>query len=484
MPGDFSPSNPPEDEKNFAELFESYMADKKELRVGDRIEGEIISIGDKNLFVHTGTKTDGVAEKAEFTGKDGQFPYKAGDRIELYVVAVSEHEIRLSRSVSGAGGLSQLYTAFKSRIPVSGKVIETCKGGFQVQIQQQRAFCPVSQMDLKYAEEPETYVGQTFEFLITRITEGGRNIVVSRRELLKKQLAARQEKFIQTVKEGDLLDGRVVRIMPYGAFVELFPGIEGMVHISELSWSRIGRPEEAVKQKDVIRVKVLSIEPDKDKDLLRISLSAKQAAGDPWVNIHQAFKAGDKVTGTVTRCADFGAFVEIAPGIEGLVHISEMSYTRRVVRAEDVVSPGETAVVAIKEIDAEKRRISLSMKDAQGDPWAGVAQRYRVGQEVVGTIEKKEPFGFFIRLEPGITGLLPRSKIYDAPASGDIDKLKIDSLLSLVVEEVHPRDRKITLGIQGDRPDKDWRQYRTADSSGDMGVLEEKLRAALNRRKK
>ncbi len=487
MTEDFSPSDHPENEESFEELFESYMAEEKELRVGDRVKGEIISIGDKNLFIHTGAKTDGVAEKAEFLDKDGQFPYQVGDPIELYVTAVNDHEIRLSKSVTGAGGLNQLYTAYKSRIPVEGKVSETCKGGFRVQIQQQSAFCPISQMDHRYVEEPDAYVGNTFEFLITQITEKGRNIVISRRELLQEQFAAERQKFVETVNAGDVLDGRVIKIMPYGAFVELFPGVEGMVHISELSWSRTASPEEVVKSDETIRVKVLSIEPDaKSKGALKISLSVKQATGDPWDSIHQTFTAGDKVSGTVTRCADFGAFVEIAPGIEGLVHISEMSHTRRVVRAEDVVSPGETIPVMIKDIDAEKRRISLSMKDSEGDPWAAVEEKYKVGQQVTGTIEKKETFGFFISLEPGITGLLPRSKITGAAGAADIDRLKVNSPISLVIEEIHPRERKITLGMEGEKTNTEWQNYRAADRSGggDMGDLGEKLKAALKQTQK
>jgi small subunit ribosomal protein S1 len=477
-------------EENFADMFESYMTEQKEINVGDRISGEIISIGDKNVFINTGTKTDGVVEKGELLDKDNELPYKQGDRLDLYVVAISDGEIRLSKAISGAGMDHLLYDAYKTHIPVEGKVVETCKGGFRVSIMNKIAFCPISQMDTQYVELPDGYVGNTYEFLLTKFEDRGKNIIVSRRELLKIQQEAAKKEFFSKVQTDDILDATVKTIMPYGAFVELYPGVEGLIHISELSWTRVGHPNEIVNIGDLIKVKILGI----NKDTGKISLSARQAATDPWLTVNQQFKPGDKTEGKVTRCMDFGAFVEIAPGIEGLVHVSEMSYQKRIAKASDVVAPGDVVPVMVKEIDTVNKRISLSMKAVEGDPWTNIEQKYTVGQQVFGRVEKKESFGYFIQLEPGVTGMLPKSKISAAHNPSDIEKLKIDDPIAVTIEEIKPRERKISLGVEGDTDD--WKAFVKKEAppasmgtvggtmGGMLGDLGQKLQSALNSQKK
>lgn len=476
------PRNNDSSDENFADLFESYLQDMKDdISVGEQITGEIIAIGPENVFVDTGTKIDGVVEKVALLDENGELPYKVGDMISLYVVSRDDSEIRLSKVLTGSGGTSRLYDAHRNKIPVEGRILETCKGGFRVNVLGKTAFCPISQVDVAYVENPADYVGETYEFLITRIEERGRNIVISRRELLNRQIAAEREKFLKAVQTGDILDGRVSKIMPFGAFVTLAPGVDGMVHISELSWSRVGTPEEAVQVNDPVSVKVLSIEEAKDKTKPpKISLSIKQAGGDPWEKIHEEFHNGDKVTGTVTRCADFGAFVEIAPGLEGLVHISEMSYKRRILKAQDVVQPGETVAVMIKSIDPENRRISLSIKDAQGDPWIDIGTRYHVGDTISGTLEKKERFGYFITLEPGIVGLLPMSAINNAPNQKDLEKLKVNDSVAVTIESIQAQERKISLSAGDSMEKAKWQEYSADKSSAaGLGELGEKLKAAL-----
>lgn len=465
------------EEENFADLFESYMTEQVDIQVGDKIRGEIIAVGDKNIFINTGTKTDGVVEKSELLNDANELECKTGDILDLYVVAIADGEIRLSKSISGAGGDRLLYDAYQNHIPVEGKVTEKCKGGFRVSVMKKSAFCPISQMDTRYVENEDEYVGQTFNFLISKFEQRGKNMVVSRRDLLRQEQEAAKKEFFKTAKPEDMVAGTVVAIKPYGVFVEIVPGVEGMIHISELAWSRVGHPNEIYSVNDPVTAKIIDINPETSK----IALSVRQASADPWETIHQQFKVGDKINGKVTRCADFGAFVEIAPGIEGLVHVSEMSYLKRIVRAEDVVSPGETVAVTIKDIDAEKKRVSLSMKDAQGDPWLNIGRKYTVGKVYSGRIEKKESFGYFINLEPGVTGLLPKSKINNAPNATEIEKLKIDDPISVKVEEIHATNRKITLGVEGDG--SDWKKFapqkKTPSSSGSLGDLGEKLRSAL-----
>ena len=473
------------EEQSFADLFEAYSSGMQDdLQVGDKISAKIISIGNESIFLDTGTKADGVVERAELLDETGCLSYEVGDKIDLYVVALDEQEIRLSRAISGIGGLSLLQDAFENTIPVEGKISATCKGGFHVTLLQRRAFCPISQMDVRYIETPEDYVGQTQEFLITRLEENGKNIVLSRRKLLAQAMEKEKQKFFSTLKEGDIREGRVVKLMPFGAFVELIPGVEGMVHISELSWSRVEKAEEVVRIDDRVTVKVTAVEEGDKKNRKKISLSMKQVAQDPWDSLAGKFHSGDKVTGRVTRCMKFGVFVEIAPGVEGLVHISEMSYLKRVTRPEDMVAAGETVSVVIREIDLKNRRISLSMRDAQGDPWLEIGDKFSVGQVVRGTLEKKEKFGFFVSLAPGITGLLPKSKMNSAGKSVELEQLKTGQEFPVVIEEINAAERKITLP-PGDATDREgWKEFNPEASAAPMSDLAEKLQQAMTAKSK
>ena len=477
------PNGPENEEESFAALLDQYSPESdSDLRVGDKIRGKIISIGDDTIFVDTNTKIDASVERADLLDESGELAYSVGDAVELYVVAASESEVRLSRAIAGIGGLNMLKEAQAQNIPVEGRVQATCKGGFHIEVMQRRAFCPISQIDRIYVEDPEPYVGEKYQFLISRIESGGRNIVVSRRQLLERELAAAREAFLETLAIDQVLEGQVTRIQPFGAFVELVPGVEGLVHISELSWSRRAGIEDVVRTGDRIAVKVLGIEQTEDTGKLKISLSAKQVSGDPWLDINSQFEVGQKVQGTVTRCAKFGAFVEISPGVEGLVHISELSYTRRVMDPAEVVTVGETVPVVIKEIDLEKKRLALSVRDAEGDPWVNIKDQFSIGQTVEGRLERKEDFGFFINLAPGITGLLPKSLISRSPESGRIEKTREGGTVTVVIESINPAEHKMTL-MPGD-PDNEqnWQEFSKPSSTA-MGSLGEKLQQALSKRK-
>jgi len=470
------------DEKSFAALLEDYSPGKDAvISVGNKIRGKIVSIGKDSVFVDTGTKIDGVVEKAELCDDDQSMALKEGDIIELYVVALSEDEIRLSKAVSGIGGLDMLKEAYRQSIPVEGKINETCKGGFRVEVLQRKAFCPLSQVDLNFVENPSEYVGKTLNFLVTTLEENGKNIVLSRRALLEREVEKTRKAFYETLRVGSIVDGRATKIMPYGVFVELAAGVEGMVHISELGWSRAASPESVVRVGDTVQVKVIDIKPSAKPGQLKIALSIKQMTADPWESVDDYFREGDRIGGTVTRCADFGAFVEVAPGIEGLVHISEMSYKKRVLKPEEIVSVGESVSVMIKEIDLQKRRLSLSIRDAEGDPWVDVANKYSPGQTLEGILEKKEKFGYFITLEPGITGLLPKSKLGGSNLAATIEKLKPGDPIKVVIEAVSPKERKISLAPVNTADEQNWQKF-AADAGSSMGSLGDKLQRALDQK--
>ena len=473
-----------QNELSFAELFESYDAGMgKELNQGDLVDGRIISIGAANVYIDTGTKSDGVVDKAELLDENGELPYKVGDRLKLYVVSLNESEIILSKALSGAGKATMLLDASENRTPVEGKVTGVIKGGFTVDILGKRAFCPVSQMDVKYVENQEEYIGQTHRFLITRYEEGGKNIVVSRRDLQNEEIQERLAVFLDTVKEGDTVEGRVTRIMSYGAFVELIPGVEGMVHVSELSWSRIEKPEEIVQPGDTVAVKLLKIESLKESGVPKISLSMKQTASNPWDGMGADFHVGDQVSGKVVRLTAFGAFVEIAPGVDGLVHISEMSHTKRILRPDDVVKQGEQVHVVIKSIDMNSKRISLSIKDALGDPWTGASTRYEPGSTHEGRLEKKEKFGLFITLEPGVTGLMPASNISHAAKPSDYEGLKPGDTILVMIQETDEEKRRITLTSPDQKDPDNWKQFAASKASKSGSTMESLFLEAMNKKK-
>ena len=474
----------PDTEESFADLLEAYSVGMNEnIQVGDQIRCRVISIGTNNVFVDTGTKVDGIVEKAELLDEEQRLMVNEGDDLDLYVIAASEGEIRLSKAISGIGGINMLRDAYEQKIPVEGKVVATIKGGFQVEVIKRRAFCPISQMDITYVEDPEIYVGQAFSFLIKRFEEKGRNIVISRRDILQKEQDASRKAFMEQLDEDTIYDGTVVRIMPFGAFVNLAPGVEGLVHISELSWSRLDTPDQAVKVGDRLRVKVLGFKEGGKPGTKKISLSVKQAMGDPWADASSRIRVGDKIKGKVTRCANFGAFVELFSGIEGLVHISEMSYTRRVMRPEDVVAPGDEVMVAVKAFDLDKKRISLSIKDAEGDPWADVEERFTPGKSVTGQVEKKEGFGIFVNLSPGVTGLLPKSKITASEKGAAIEALKPGAAITVTIDTVNPRERKISLGTGDVVDDQGWQAY-ASENSNSLGSLGDQLKKAMSKQKK
>ena len=473
------------EEQSFADLFAASIEEKAPpVKVGAKIKGRIIGIGDESVFIDAGVKIDGVAVKKELLDENGVFPYAEGDTIELYVVDMAKDEIKLSRAFSGSGGLEALYDAKESGVPVNGRIAGVVKGGVSVEIMRQRAFCPVSQIDLNYVSDPAALVGQEYQFLITKVEERGRNIVVSRRKLLEIEREKALAELLETLRVGDVIEATVTRLAPFGAFARIAPGVDGLIHISELSWRRVADPAEAVGLGETLPVKVTAIEKSEKTGQLKISLSVKQAGADPWTNVADQFKAGDLVTGKVARLADFGAFIELAPGIEGLAHISELSHVKRVLKASDVLTQGEEVTVMVKEIDSAKRRISLSLKAAGADPWLEAAASLTPGTEIEGVLEKRADFGLFVNLMPGVTGLMPKSKITEAGDAKSLDNLKPGASLKVVVAEINPAERKITLAPAGSTADAgNWRDFadKGQNGSGSLGGL---LQAAMDKKDK
>ena len=480
-------SAPEDGSEDFAALLAEHDAVAERVHPGQKVTGAVIEISGDSVFVNIGIKIDGVMDRKDILDAEGKETVAVGDSIELYVTGVISQEIRLSRSMGGSG-MAALEEARDAAVPVDGRVAATCKGGYTVEVLGKTAFCPGSQMDAAATGDAESVVGRTMQFVVLRVENRGRNIVVSRRALLERERQDNLEKLLASIKVGDTVEGRITRLAPFGAFMELAPAVEGMIHLSELSWSRVGAADEAVSPGDMVRAKLLSVSTD-DKGRTRISLSRKQAEGDPWAQVTDRLAVGSIVEGKVTRLAPFGAFVELLPGVEGLVHLSEMSWTKRVNKAEDVVAAGDTVSVKIKEINPETRRISLSMRDAEGDPWQEAASRFAVGTVVEGTVESQSKFGVFVTLAPGITGLLPAGVIKSAKKSEFTSLDKGDSV-KLVVQNLDTAARRISLAPEGvevaeKTRDTDWKQHASAGSTGQgagMGIMAQALQKALQKK--
>jgi small subunit ribosomal protein S1 len=338
---------------------------KLTLKTGDKVRAEILTLGKDESFVSTGTLTDGIIQTNELRNEQGELAYKVGDFVDLYVMHSKGDELRLSKSSSKRFSTDELEDAFDMELPVDGVVNEAVNGGYRIQLTGKLAFCPFSQMDLRKSDHPENYLGKKFQFILTQFDPKGRNIVVSRRKLLEQQQAEAEVVFTEDHKEGDVIKTIITRIEKYGAFAEVAPGIEGLIHISEISWSRVESPSEVVNVGDVVSAKILKKE-ELETGHLKISLSLKQATQEPWAELKGKLTEGEVVTGKVTRFMKFGAFVEILPGIEGLIPLNEMSFEKHIVKSDELLDLGESVQVLIKQIDLNGKRISLSLKEAEG----------------------------------------------------------------------------------------------------------------------
>ncbi|HYH05999.1 MAG TPA: S1 RNA-binding domain-containing protein [Thermoanaerobaculia bacterium] len=389
---------------SFAEAMENL--DLKTPQQGELLRGTIVSISNDDAYISYGGPSEAVMDAGELEGLD------IGDQIEATVVKTGA-EIRVSRKmIKGKASLEQLRGAFEARLPVEGKVTGRNKGGFEVNVSGLRAFCPLSQIALGKIENPDAFVNQTLEFRVTELSDDGRRIVVSRAALMKEAAAERAAETRGRIVPGAELTGRVKTLTPFGAFVDL-GGIDGLLHVSEMSRRRVSKPEEVVQIGQEVRVKVIKIENDGK----RISLSMKDQEPDPWSDVAERYTPGTQFSGRIVRSTDFGYFVEVEPGIDGLVHVSQLPHGIKPGDAE--VAIGSPVQGWVREVDPSKKRLSLSLRAvAVEDPWETATQRYSIGKVVQGTVDHGAAPGIFVELEPGLTGLIPNSEI-NAPQGSD-----------------------------------------------------------------
>jgi small subunit ribosomal protein S1 len=363
----------PEDE-DFAAMFAASeaaagKAARKRPKPGDQVSGRVISIGSDSVFVDLGGKAEGIVERGEVSDRDGKLLVAIGDTVEARVVDDAGGAIKLRVKIGrGPEARAELAQAAELGIPVDGTITEAVKGGVVVDVAGVRGFCPASQLDTRFVDDLSVFVGQRHTFAITRYEGGPRgNLVLSRRQLLEAEQAKKAEALRGTLVVGATVTGTVISLKAYGAFVDL-GGVEGMLHVSELGHSRVGRPEDVLAVGQQVEVQIVKIEPpEKRGDKERIGLSLKALTADPWVEATRHLAEGMHVRGKVTRMQPFGAFVEIAPGVEGLVHVSELAAGKRINHPKEVVAVGQDVLAAVKGIDPEKRRLSLSIAAAERD---------------------------------------------------------------------------------------------------------------------
>jgi small subunit ribosomal protein S1 len=347
------------EEEDFAALFEQ-SEQARRIEKGRTIEGTVVAIGEETALVDVGGKSEAEIDISELKDEDGDLEVAVGDRIQALVVSTAGG-LKLSRKLAlGAVGARELEDAFRTGLPVEGKVEREVKGGYEVRVARQRAFCPVSRIDIVRNTDPAQHIGRVYRFQITEFKDGGRNLVVSRRMLLEQEQKAHAAEARKAIVEGAVITGRVVSVRDFGAFVELGGGIQGLLHVSEMSWARVPDPSQVVKPGDTIAVKVLKVDADTDK----ISLGLKQLLGDPWLNAGETYHSGQLRSGPVTRVADFGVFVELEPGIEGLVPASETGIGRDG-DLKKAFPAGRDIQFVVVDVDAGSRRIRLSVTEVQ-----------------------------------------------------------------------------------------------------------------------
>jgi small subunit ribosomal protein S1 len=472
-----------EQEEDFATMFEASVKARR-FEQGQTIEGTIVAFGPEVAFVSVGGKSEAQIDLAELKDDDGDIEVSIGDRIQAVVVSTSGGVMLSRKGVRNAATLRELENAFQAGLAVDGKVESAIKGGYEVRIARARAFCPLSQIDIVRSADPALHVGKTYTFRIIEYKDGGKSIVVSRRRQLEDEQQASAAAVRKSIVPGAVLPGRVASVLDFGAFVDLGGGIQGLLHVSEMSWSRAITPGAVVAPGDQVTVKVLRVDDGTGK----ISLGLKQLQDDPWSTVGTTYEVGQVRSGRVTRVAEFGAFVELEPGIEGLAHASTFPPTGRPRGWAESVPVDTTAAFEILSVDLAQKRIGVALVQ-EGRAAGGTAPQgvFAPGTIVTGKVERHERFGVFVFLSPGRTGLMPFS---ETGLDRDADLVKafpLGSEVEVAVLEADARGR-IRLSkkaVAQQREQAELREYADREDATrptSLGSLADTLRNALKGR--
>jgi small subunit ribosomal protein S1 len=432
--------------ESFAQLFEQSIASQR-IKPGTILTGHVVEVGSDYVIVNVGLKSEAVIPAEQFRSEKGEMEVKAGDEVEVALDTVEDGsgETRLSREkAKRARTWTRLEKAFEAGEIVSGVITGRVKGGFTVEIDNVRAFLPGSLVDVRPVRDPSYLEGKALEFKVIKLDQKRNNVVVSRRAVVEQEYSAERNALLDNLQEGSVVKGVVKNLTDYGAFVDL-GGIDGLLHITDMAWKRVKHPSEVVKVGDEIEVRILKF----DRERSRVSLGLKQLGADPWSAISRRYPPNTRLFGKVTNIADYGCFVEIEEGVEGLVHVSEMDWTNKNVNPAKVVHVGQEVEVMVLDIDEERRRISLGLKQCKTNPWKEFAENYNRGDKVQGQIKSITDFGIFIGLPGGIDGLVHLSDIsWDVPGEEAVRNFQKGQQLEAMVLTIDPERERISLGIK------------------------------------
>jgi small subunit ribosomal protein S1 len=432
--------------ESFAELFEQSIASQR-IRPGTILNGLIVEVGQDYVIVNVGLKSEAVIPSDQFKNEKGEIEVVVGETVEVALDSVEDGsgETRLSREkAKRARTWTRLETAFEKQEVVIGIITGRVKGGFTVEIDNVRAFLPGSLVDVRPVRDPSYLENKPLEFKVIKLDQKRNNVVVSRRAVVEQEYSAERSALLDNLQEGAAVKGVVKNLTDYGAFVDL-GGIDGLLHITDMAWKRVKHPSEVVKVGEEIDVRILKF----DRERQRVSLGLKQLGADPWQNIARRYPANTRLFGKVTNIADYGCFVEIEEGVEGLVHVSEMDWTNKNVNPAKVVHVGQEVEVMVLDIDEERRRISLGVKQCKTNPWKEFAENYNRGDKVSGQIKSITDFGIFIGLAGGIDGLVHLSDIsWDMPGEEAVRSYQKAQQVDAMVLSIDPDRERISLGIK------------------------------------
>ncbi len=432
--------------ESFAELFEQSLKSTK-IAPGGLVIGEVMRVENNFVVVDVGLKSEGMIPLEQFKDGQGELTIKVGDRIDVVLEYMENGhgETQLSREkAQRARAWDELDKAFEAQSIVKGVITEKVKGGFTVLVDGVRAFLPGSLVDVRPVCDSTYLEGKELEFKVIKLDRKRNNVVVSRRAVVETEMSAERDSLLSNLQEGQTIKGVVKNLTDYGAFVDL-GGVDGLLHITDIAWKRVKHPSEVLKIGDEIEAKVLRF----DRERNRVSLGLKQLGDDPWVDLARRYPEGTRLFGKVTNLTDYGAFVEIEPGVEGLVHVSEMDWTNKNIHPTKVMQLGDETEVMVLDIDTERRRISLGVKQCQPNPWEEFAANHNKGDKVSGQIKSITDFGVFVGLEGGIDGLIHLSDLsWNAPGEEAVRNFKKGDEIEATILAIDPERERISLGIK------------------------------------
>jgi len=451
--------------EDFGQLLDQFEQEQSSLQEGEVVRGTVVGLTERGVVIDFGYKSEGIVNPNEFM-EDGQISVKAGDEVDVLVknMETSEGFPLLSRADAvRLRAWDDLEKAFNDGTPIKGRVMERIKGGLRVDVDGIAAFLPGSQVDVRPVRNLDSLRGREIEAKVIKLNRKRSNVVLSRKAILEERNADRKGRTLEQIEEDIIVEGQIKNLTDYGAFVDL-GGVDGLLHVTDMSWGRVQNPAEVFKVGDSVQVKVLRF----DRERERVSLGYKQLLPDPWETIDERFPPNTRITGKVASVTDYGAFVELEPGVEGLVHVSEMSWSKRVKHPSKLVNPGDTVEVEVLSVDPKARRISLGMKQVQENPWKSLGERYQVGARVHGRVRNLTDFGAFIEIEDGVDGLVHVSDIsWARRIKHPSEVLKKGQQVDAVITAIDPDNRRMSLSIKDLEPNA-WNDFVASHKPGDL----------------